>query len=212
VQKKLQNLIKKIIFLLFQDRQKTEFVRKAIHILSILLPIGYRYVFQNNKKITILIYLCFLVIAMTIELLRLQNKTFKKFFFLIFGVILRKHEIHNFTGASYLLVSCIVCIAFLPPDLAFVSLAFVSLGDTFAALIGMNFGKRKLLNSPKSFEGILACFTSTFLFGICFINPIIAFFGAVTASIAEVINIPIDDNVKIPVMSGIIMCMVWILV
>jgi dolichol kinase len=130
--------------------------------------------------------------------------------------MLRRHEINNFTGASYLLVSAIFCIAFFPPDIAFLAMAFLSIGDTFAALIGIHLGKRKFKNSKKSFEGTLACFISTFLFGYIYLqlpfvynheysHPAIALSGAASASIAELLNIPIDDNVKIPIISGIIM-------
>jgi dolichol kinase len=144
--------------------------------------------------------------------MRLENKSFRKYFYMIFGVMLRQHEINNISGASYLLVSAIVCVAFMPPDIAFVSMAFLSIGDTFAALVGINLGKRKFIKSKKSFEGTLACFTSTFMFGLFFLNPVIALSGAMMASIAELIDIRIDDNVKIPILSGIAMSVTYIVV
>jgi dolichol kinase len=152
-------------------------------------------------------------------MLRLENRTFGKFFYFIFGVMLRRHEINDFTGASYLLVSAIVCVAFFPPEIAFLAIAFVSIGDTMAALVGIHFGKRKFVNSKKSFEGFLACFSSTFLFGCVvyllaseksILTPSIAFWGALYASLAELVNIPIDDNVKIPIISGIAMMIAYL--
>jgi dolichol kinase len=172
-----------------------------------------------GKKMTIFIFLCLMLITIIVELLRLENANFRKFFFFIFGVMLRKHEINNFTGASYLLISAIVCVAFFPAEIAFLAMSFLSIGDTMAALMGIHFGKRKFINSPKSFEGFLACFASTFLFGCVasmlaseksILTPNIAFWGALTASIAELINIPIDDNVKIPILSGIAMCIAFV--
>ena len=204
-------LLKKIRHLIFQDRKKVEFMRKSIHIMSISLPIMYRYIFLNDKKITILVLLGLIITSITIELFRLQNKNFRKYFLLFFGIMLRKHEINNLTGASYLLVSAIICVAFFPADIAFVAMAFLSIGDTFAALIGMNYGKRKFKNSPKSFEGTLACFITTFSFGVFFVDPVIAFWGAISASIIELVNIPVDDNVKIPIISGITMCGTYVI-
>jgi len=216
-----------LIINLFSKKNKIEFARKFIHMLSILIPLVYRYIytylkdisivisFQDKqfmidyKEFTILCLLWFLIVSVLIELLRLENRSFRRLFNLTFGIMLRSHEKRDFTGASYLLTSAIVCIAIFPENIAFVALAFLSIGDTFAALVGINFGKRKLPGSKKSFEGLLACFFSTLSFGLVFgqLDPIVVFFGAVAASLAEVVNISIDDNVKIPVMSAIIM---WI--
>ena len=206
----MRNLLKRLSYLIFRGRKQVEFARKLIHISSIVLPLSYRYIFNNNRQTAILVFLVLVIASIVIELLRLENKNFRKYFYFIFGVMLRRHEIHNFTGASYLLVSAIVCIAFFPPDIAFVAMAFLSIGDTFAALVGINFGKRKFKNSKKSFEGTLACFASTFLFGIFFLHPSIALSGAIAASVAELVNIPIDDNVKIPVLSCVAMSITYI--
>ena len=192
---------------IFRDKKNIEFARKSIHISSILLPIAYRYLFDYNKKNTLLLFLLLALTSIVIEFLRLENKNFRKYFHLIFGVMLRKHEIYDFTGASYLLTSAIVCVAFFPPDIAFAAMAFLSIGDTVAALVGMNYGKRRFVSSKKSLEGTIACFVSTFIFGLWVFSeyPGIAFWGAFSVCIAEVMNIKIDDNVKIPIISGIVM-------
>ncbi|MCK9330295.1 MAG: phosphatidate cytidylyltransferase [Candidatus Cloacimonetes bacterium] len=195
-----------------KDNTQIECYRKAIHISSIILPITYRYIFNYNRKLTILIFLAIAIVSIIVELLRLENRSFKKLFYSIFGIMLRKHEMYDFTGASYLLTSAIICVAFFPKDIAFASMAFLSIGDTMAALIGINLGKRKFLNIKKTFEGFLACFISTFIFGLFFLNPFIAFFGSLTAAIAELVRIPIDDNVKIPILSGIAMMIVYMFV
>jgi len=222
-------------FNLFKDKNQVELARKLIHITSILLPLYYKYVFKYNKKLTISVLVLMIAVCILFELLRFENRNFKKFFNWTFGIMLRKHEVVNFTGASYLLISAIVCVAFFPPNIAFAAMAFLSIGDTFAALVGLNFGKRKFRNSNKSFEGLLACFISTLAFGLSFIlldpiiysyfphlfphlapdiftplNPVIVFFGAIAACCAEAINIPIDDNVKIPIWSGIVMSVAYL--
>jgi glycerol-3-phosphate acyltransferase PlsY len=126
--------------------------------------------------------------------------------------MLRKHERRDFTGASYLLTSAIVCIAIFPPEIAFAAMCFLSIGDTFAAIIGMNWGKRKIVYTVKSFEGALACFITTFSFGLFFLDPVVAVCGAIAATIAETSNIDIDDNVKIPIFSGIVMSITYLFV
>jgi dolichol kinase len=192
------------------DSRVKEVLRKSIHISSILIPLFYRYVMHYNKSITLIILLFLSVVSITIEYIRLENRSFRKVFYTIFGVMLRRHELYNFSGASFLLTSAIFCIAFFPKDIAFLALCFLSIGDTFAALIGMTLGKRKFSFNKKSFEGAIGCFLSTFFFALFYINPLIAFFGALGATLAEIMNIPVDDNVRIPIISGFIMIFVYI--
>ncbi|MCK4653301.1 MAG: phosphatidate cytidylyltransferase [Candidatus Cloacimonetes bacterium] len=188
--------------------QKKEFFRKTIHVSSIILPLSYRYIFHYNRKLTFMVLAPLTIIALVIEIVRLEHKTFKRIFFNIFGIMLRKHEIHNFTGATYLMISAMLCIAFFPSDIAFVSISFLAIGDTLAALIGIPFGKRKILGTNKSLEGSIACFAGTFIFALLFLNPIVALTGAFVATMAELSRFPVDDNIKIPISSGLLMSFV----
>jgi len=186
------------------EKQKKELFRKSFHISSILLPLSYYFIFPN-RKLMFLVLVPLTVIALVIDIARLEHKTFKRIFYNLVGLLLRKHEIHNFTGATYLMISAVLCIGFFPKEIAVVSLAFLAIGDTLAALVGIPYGKRKLLNTDKSLEGSLACFAGCFVFGLLFLNPVVALVGAFTATIAEFSRIPIDDNIKIPIASGLAM-------
>ena len=195
-----------------KDKHKKEVLRKLIHISSIILPLMYRFVFLNNRKLAFLFLVPLAFLFLTIEIIRLHNKTFQKIFINIFGVLLRKHEINNFTGATYLITSAIVCIAVFPADIAFLSISFLAIGDTLAAVVGLAFGKRRFLGSKKSLEGSIACFAGTLLFAIFFINPWVALAGAFAATLAEFSHIPFNDNIQIPVISGIVMSIVSIFI
>lgn len=194
------------------SKTKSELYRKSIHISSIILPLSYRYIFYNNRKLTFLFLVPLTLIALIIEVVRLEHRSFKRIFLDIFGIMLREHEEKDFTGATYVLISSIICIAIFPADIAFVALSFLAIGDTLAALVGIKFGKRKIVDSKKSLEGSLACFTSSFIFALFFVNPFIAFFGSISAAISEFIDINLDDNLKIPISSGLIMMIVNIFI
>ena len=187
------------------EKRTKELLRKSIHVSSISIPLFYRYVMNYDKQNSLLILLSLAVVSISVEYFRLENRSFRKLFYAAFGIMLRKHELRNFSGASFLLTASIFCIAFFPKDIAFLSMSFLSIGDTFAALIGISFGKRKFTFVKKSLEGAIACFVSTFIFALFYINPVIAFFGALGATVAELINLPVDDNVRIPVISGLVM-------
>ncbi|MDY6914906.1 MAG: phosphatidate cytidylyltransferase [Candidatus Cloacimonadota bacterium] len=195
--------------------KKSEIYRKAIHLGSLVIPFSYRYLLHYNKKLAVLYYLLPIsVILFVFELLRLEHRTFKRFFWNFFGIMLRKHERSDFTGATYLMISSMICISLFPRDIAFLSLSFLAIGDTLAAIVGISFGKRKLHKSEKSLEGSLACFLGTFVFALFFLDPqkylvpVIALAGAIGATLAESSRIAIDDNVKIPIFSGLVMSFV----
>ncbi len=190
-----------------ESRRLKEALRKTIHISSLVIPLSYLYVLHENRMLMFLILLPLTIISMTIEIVRLENKTFRRIFYHVFGIILRKHEVRNYTGATYLLVSSLVCFAFFPGDMiAFFAISALAVGDTFAAIIGILMGKRKIKGTSKSLEGSLACFTSAFAFGLAFrIHPTLCFTGALATTIAEASPIQVDDNIKIPVFTAIVM-------
>ncbi len=192
--------------LILTRREIKELYRKSIHISSIALPLAYRYILGYNKTLAIMILFPFAFAAVVIELIRLENKTFKRVFYRIFGIMMRKHEIFDLTGASYLLTSTVFTIALFPREIAFAALSFLSLGDTLAAILGIRYGTRKIRGTSKSLEGSLACFTSCLVYALIFgLHPGMALVGALAATLAELIEIPINDNVKMPILTGIIM-------
>lgn len=184
----------------------SETLRKSIHLSSLVIPFGYRYVLGFDKKLAFIIILIALVVSVIIEMHRFWERSFRKTFYLLFGNILRKHEIMNYTGATFLLLSSLLCIAIFEPHVASASIAFLSIGDTFAALVGINFGKRKFIRNGKSLEGSLACFASCLIFGLWWLNnPWLAIFGALAATLAELLNTYLDDNIVIPMSSAVVM-------
>lgn len=190
------------------EKQKREFFRKTIHVSALILPLSYRYLFHNDRKLAFIVLVPLTLIALVIEIARIEHKTVKRIFLDFFGLMLREHEFHDFTGATYMMISTLICIAFFPADIAFVAIAFLAIGDTLAALVGITFGKRKLFGTDKSLEGSMACFIGTFIFALFFLNPFIALAGAVAATIAEIFPLPVDDNIKIPISAGIVMSLV----
>jgi len=184
----------------------SETLRKSIHISSLVIPLAYRYLLGFNRRLTFSLLLIAFTISIIIEFHRFWQRGFRKTFHKLFGMILRRHEMKDFTGATYLMFSAMICVAFFDPLIASCSMAFLSIGDTFAALVGMNFGKRKFLRVNKSLEGSLACFTSCLIFGLLWMkNPIWVIGGALAATLAELGKIPLDDNLKIPLSAGLVM-------
>ena len=98
-----------------------------------------------------------------------------------------------------------ITILFFSKNIAIISLIFMSIGDTFAALIGKKYGKLKIYD--KSLEGFLGglivCLVAAYYY-----DPLpfyISGVGALTAMLFETLPLPLDDNFRIPIGSAIIM-------
>ena len=192
-----------------QKKHRTEVMRKLIHMSSLVIPLGYRFLLHEDRKIMFLVLLPVTVLMLIVEIVRLEHKSIKRIFYRIFGIMLRRHEVNDFTGATYLMVASVVCIAFFPGDnIAFLALSSLAVGDTLAAIIGMTMGERKFRGTKKSFEGTLACFIGTMGYGLLFgVHPLLAFVGAMAAALAELSRVPVDDNVKIPMAVALAMAL-----
>ncbi len=143
------------------------------------------------------------------EIVRFASPSVNRWMMLHLGVILKKEEGFRLTGSTYLLVSSLAVFLLFEKYIAITSLLFLSIGDLMAAVIGEKFGKRIVFN--KSLEGSLACLASCLLIGVLMIRTIstitasIVIVGAIMATVAELLPIPIDDNLTIPLFSAGIM-------
>lgn len=91
--------------------------------------------------------------------------------------------------------------------IAISSLTFLIIGDTVAALVGKRFGTPRYWG--KSFQGSLACLVSCLIIGAAFLdNPVVIVAGALAATIAEALPVPMDDNMRVPIVSGLVMQLV----
>ena len=182
-----------------------EYQRKAIHLFNLIIPFGYWFLIpdQNQFKIIIITFTALFILA---DFFRTKSKLIKKLFKIFFDKMLREHELKGqFTGATWVMISASVTILFFSKNIAIISLIFMSIGDTFAALIGKKYGKLKIYD--KSLEGFLGglivCLVAAYYY-----DPLpfyISGVGALTAMLFETLPLPLDDNFRIPIGSAIVM-------
>ena len=180
-----------------------ELRRKTIHLLGLVFPILYVFTTRHTAIIAVG---ALLVIALASELLKAFFPVFRDLFMRIFSPMLRSEERKGrLTGATYYLIGSFLCILLFDKTLAIVCLCFLTLGDLFAALIGKQWGRIKLF-SRKSLEGSLACFVvCTGIALLIGLHPVVAIVGALVATVIELVPTGVDDNVTIPLISGLAM-------
>lgn len=146
------------------------------------------------------------VSAVIIDFLRLEVKPFGRFFNRLLGKLLWEREKHSLTGATTYAVSAFLSVYFLDKWIAIAVLLFLSLGDTSAHIIGVRWGITHF-NSEKTIEGSAACLV--ICLGISMLLPepdiIVLIAGSVVASVVELFPLGIDDNLSLPLISGVAM-------
>src|SRR5690606_7000198 len=197
---------------------RDELVRKLIHLCSLSIPIIYYFISRETAAL-ILGILTFT--ALVIHLGRYFSNSFGKIFYKIFGFHLRKHEVDhkkkNLNGATYVLMSALICVIILPKVIFITAFSILIISDSLAALIGRRFGKRKFLS--KSLEGTLAFFISASV--VVFLTPkiegalmtqyLIGIAAAFVGAIVENISFGFaDDNLSIPISIGLTMWFLYI--
>jgi dolichol kinase len=192
-------------------RWLSEARRKAIHLGSILLPLGMLYEWlpwprERSEWRWFLIALT--VVAISIDLVRIHDLRVQRFFKEFFGRMIREHERFNLLGSTYLLIAALLAIEIFPRPIAAAALGFTVLGDSVAALVGKAWGRTLFFR--KTLEGALAGFVTclawaAFLALAGHVPWPIGICGALVASLVELLPIPLDDNLGMTLISGYLM-------
>ncbi|UCC44296.1 MAG: phosphatidate cytidylyltransferase [Candidatus Zixiibacteriota bacterium] len=185
---------------------KQEVARKATHTGALVIPAGYHLLALSRlEMLAIMIPIAILMVL--IDISRLRDWAFYRVAASRFmSPLMRGHEnAGDFSGATYILLSVCLTVALYDKPIAIAALAFIAVGDTFAALIGRRFGRHRF--GRKSVEGSLGCLLGTLI--VAFLVPgiplSVAVFGAAVATAVEAVSFRIDDNITVPIVSGLAM-------
>jgi len=164
-------------------------------------------------RLALLISVCVAtLIFLSFELMRFRVSVVNRWFLSNFSSLLREEETSRFTGTSYMLVASLIAFLTFDRDIAILALSFLAVGDAMGTIVGTLIGKRRLLR--KTLEGDLACLLSCTVIGLIFYYigfgvPLLTILaGAVSAAIIEAIGLPINDNLTIPIIAGLIMTLI----
>ena len=150
--------------------------------------------------------------ALALDVLRLQEQRVKRLFRDFLGGMLREHEEMGLLGSTYLLLAALLAVDLFPRPVAAAALGFTVLGDGFAAIVGKAWGKTRIFR--KTLEGaaggLVACLVwAAFLAVTGHLPWGVLLVGALVASLAELLPIPLDDNLAMTLMAGYAMRLLW---
>ena len=147
-------------------------------------------------------------IFILLDFLRHRVNKINSYYLYFFNIITRKKEksYNVLTGASYYLLGCLIVITFFSNIyICISSLLIMTISDSFAAIIGIKYGKTKLYKK-KSLEGSTAFFITAVVIIILFLPslPVISIFIiSFSATLAELL-VPhkINDNLIVPLVAS----------
>lgn len=197
---------------------KGEILRKMIHYSSAAIPIGYLFIDKN----TVLLVLGILLFLMAlVELAKYKSDALYWLYLKYFRDMLREHEYDKnrfrINGASWVILSAIFCILIFPKLIAVSGLLMLSFADSTSALLGRLYG-RKQFAPNRSYVGTAVFFAVGLL--VAALAPkyfytvkeyVISLVMVVVTTVADGLSLPVDDNFTIPVVSCIVLYILYIL-
>lgn len=182
-------------------------VREAIHTSSFLLTFVSMYVLENVILASLILLLGVLYTLSEVARIRgikipvLSSITLKA---------ATKTEIYEFaTSPIYFALGIAISLLIFPEPINYVAITTLTLGDGAAHIFGMKIGKTKLpYNKGKNAEGSIFGFIFAFLGALIFIDPIKALVASSFGMLIEGLPSPINDNLTMPVVSGLILILI----
>jgi dolichol kinase len=195
----------------FSLRSDLHIARKLWHILSGIIGL----ILFNRLQLTtekMAIYLMIIaVLAFTMEFLRLRDERLNQLVMLIMKPFMRESEKTSVSGLPFYALGVSLSLFFFPPNIAVLSVLFLIFADPIASLFGILYGRDKLLPN-KSLQGTMAAF------GVCYIVSLVygaihtgssmnllvfSLVAGVIGAVSELCSQFVDDNLCIPVLSGL---------
>ena len=121
----------------------------------------------------------------------------------IYRHVQRTKELKGFHSSTHFLLGTLVALHFYPFDIALAAISMLVFGDALAALVGKRWGTP--FYRKKTLHGSLAMLVTSILAGLIFINSIpLVITMALVATTVEVFITHVDDNLMIPIFTGLV--------
>ena len=200
-------------------RNDLHLTRKVFHaVMGVLIAVVYMGGFDQFSAVVILG--SFLGFDLFMETLRLRSPVWNGRMVRFWKHILRAHEAHQLSAVPHYLASVILAIMIFPRPVATLSILFLALGDPIASLFGILYGSYgPRFASGKSLIGTLAGVITCTLLSLVFLSSlslsmptlwVVSLVGGAIGGTAELLPFDMDDNFTIPVVSGFVLWLAFI--
>ena len=159
-----------------------------------------------GRHYALICYSILFLLVLTIDLARLRVPAFNQLIFTRFGSFIREGERYKLTGTAPYVLGIAVSLYAFSLEIATAAICFLAFGDVSATTVGERYGRTKI--GEKSLEGTIA-FTAAALLSALLLSAIgvqlaagVMILGAAVAAVVELLPLPVNDNLAIPLIAG----------
>jgi glycerol-3-phosphate acyltransferase PlsY len=184
--------------------------RKLYHILGGLGLLSLYYLLGRERAF--MVYGVLFCIVLTADIIRLKIAAVNRFVYERFGSFIRRNEEHKLTGTAPYILGIASSLYLFRADIATAAVCFLACGDVAATTVGERFGRTRI--GQKSLEGTIGFLAAAAAAGL--LLPLVgvpimhglALAGAIAAALVELLPLPVNDNLVIPLVSGGVMTLI----
>lgn len=187
-----------------------ELERKALHLLSLSLPLGAWYA---GRTVALAVLIPIALAAVTADYLRVRHRPFRRWIRRHFASMMRPEEWPalggriELNGATWVVVSLTLLLILFPLAPALAAFIAFMLADAAAAIVGRRLGRHHWPGTRRTVEGSAAFVVTSaaILFLLDAISPVALgsplalLSAALLGSAAEALPRPLNDNLRVPV-------------
>jgi diacylglycerol kinase (CTP) len=178
-------------------------MRKIWHMGGGFLICGLYFWVINSNTLGLIMLAAVGLVFISVDMWRLFHQKFNDQFFEKTSFMYLRDRDYFFNSSTVFIIGSWFTILFYDKLIAIAAILFLSVGDVIAEVIGVKYGRIKV--GTRTMEGSLAFLISCLAFGIPLFGLKMAFIGSLAAVISELVSIKLDDNILIPILSGLAM-------
>lgn len=181
---------------------RTSLARKLIHLAMTIIPaLGWRV----SLWLALAFAAAMLAGSLMVEAVRRWWPWPNRLLWRLLPTVFRDSENRRALGSTWFAVGALVSLLLFGRDAGGTAVLFLCWGDPAAEIVGRRFGRK---GRGKTLAGSLGCLLACLLAGavgvsLCGLSPWAALVGAGVATAVERWSPPPDDNVWMPVLSGL---------
>ncbi|MEA9356877.1 SEC59/DGK1/VTE5 family protein [Bacteriovorax sp. PP10] len=192
-------------------RSDLHLTRKVWHISTGLIGLVVYKKSGFTPEFTATALLTLAIAAFLFELLRLKNEKVNQLAMVLMKPVMRESERNSVSGLPFYALGVSLALFFFPERIAILAILFLIFADPIASFIGILYGRDKILPN-KSLQGTIAafsvCYIATLVYGMIYVGPsmnllLFAVAAGIIGCVSEMCSQFVDDNLCIPVVSGL---------
>jgi dolichol kinase len=149
--------------------------------------------------------------AIAVEITRLKVPSVNRVVLKVMKPFMRESEKDSMSGFPFYALGVSLALLMYSEKIAVLAALFLMFSDPISSLFGILYGRDKIIGN-KSLQGAMAgfvvCYVLTFLYGSYYYRPgvellVFSLIAGVIGSVSELCSILVDDNLTIPIVSGL---------